>query len=165
MFDYLFLQIQVERNLKINIMCSIDTLQSMAQIYSDIANLYLNKYEYMEKISVMRLKRVDFSNSEGKEIPDIEIHPNDDIYNKITEVFEHILSPTLKNKNKSVWESISIYLNSLNDIVQGFPGFKKRPINKEFEEVIDEAIDIAKKNEDNNLRINIIKCKYNIYNV
>ncbi|MCA4526554.1 MULTISPECIES: hypothetical protein [Bacteroides] len=119
----------------------------------------------MEKISVMRLKRVDFSNSEGKEIPDIEIHPNDDIYNKITEVFEHILSLTLKNKNKSVWESISIYLNSLNDIVQGFPGFKKRPINKEFEEVIDEAIDIAKKNEDNNLRINIIKCKYNIYNV
>jgi len=106
-------------------MCSIDTLQSMAQIYSDIANLYLNKYEYMEKISVMRLKRVDFSNSEGKEIPDIEIHPNDDIYNKITEVFEHILSLTLKNKNKSIpsqpIDALYIRVRPNFKIIQIFP--------------------------------------------
>lgn len=51
----------------------------------------------------------------------------------------------------------------MGNVISGFPGYKKSFLDKETQEMITEAIERAKNNKDENLRIDIIRCKNIIY--
>lgn len=120
--------------------------------------------ENIETSSVIRLNKVNFSYSEGKEEPEIVFKgPDEHVYSNIKSAFAKILSLILEDDEKSVRESASSFLITLSNITTDFPGLKKIPLNKDIESVIDDAIIKAKDSNDNNLRLNIINCKYNIY--
>lgn len=145
-------------------MCSIDILESMVSISSIINKLSLDRFEIFNKNNLMILGKVEFASSEGKEKHDIKLlEPDDNIYNNVKEVFLKIISLTSKDNSQAIRESAHKYLSLLGDVISGFPGYKKSSLDKETQEMITEAIERAKKNNDNDLRINIINCKNIIY--
>ena len=136
-------------------MCSIDILESMVSISSIINKLSLDRFELFNKNNLMLL---------GKEKHDVKLsEPDDDIYNSVKDVFLKIISLTSKDDSPAIRESVHKYLSLLGNVISGFPGYKKSFLDKETQEMITEAIERAKNNKDENLRIDIIRCKNIIY--
>lgn len=136
----------------------------MVSISSIINKLSLDRFEIFNKNNLMLLGKVEFASSEGKEKHDIKLsEPDDNIYNNVRDVFLKIISLTSKDNSQAIRESVHKYLSLLSDVISGFPGYKKSSLDKETQEMITEAIERAKNNNDNDLRINIINCKNIIY--
>ena len=145
-------------------MCSIDILESMVSISSIINKLSLDRFELFNKNNLMLLGKVEFASSEGKEKHDVKLsEPDDDIYNSVKDVFLKIISLTSKDDSPAIRESVHKYLSLLGNAISGFPGYKKSFLDKETQEMITEAIERAKNYKDENLRIDIIRCKNIIY--
>lgn len=144
-------------------MCSIDILESMVGISSIINKLILDKFEIFNKNKLMLLANVEFASSDGKEKPDIKLSaPTESTYQNIRNAFLKILLLALKD-NSSAIRAANKYLSLLSDIVSGFQVYKKISLDKDTQTMITEALEMAKKNNDDDLCFHIINCKNIIY--
>lgn len=145
-------------------MCSIEILQLMADINSNINKLSLDRFDVFSRNSIKLLRKVDFLTEEGKEEPEIQLdEPNENVYNNTRETFIRILSLIYKDNSEKNRARITNLLAVLEDVINGFPGFKKQLIDKNTQDIVDETIDMAKRNNDSELPINIIRCKNLIF--
>lgn len=145
-------------------MCSIDIIQSMVDINSCISKLSLSRFDLFSRNNIKRLKKVDFSFGDGKLEPEIQFdEPDESIYSNAKNSFLKIISLIHKDtgdKNRAVIYNL---LDILENVICGFPEFKKQLIDKNTQEEVDEVIRIAKEQNDTNLPIKIIACKNLIY--
>lgn len=144
-------------------MCTIDVLQSLAEINSIMNKLSLSSFDIFNQNSMAKLNKVEFVHSEGKE--KIEPQPiiPESVYNDVQSAFIMIISLVLKDSSSKNRERVKELLTMLKDIISSFPKFVKQKIDIDTQGVVNRVISSLQELNDVDLTTSIVICKNVIY--
>ena len=136
-------------------MCSVEVIKKMNEVSSKILNLYTSRFVIEQGQTLASLRNVT-----GKEAK-LSEEMSDQDKNNVFDAYRNILVLVLMDTEDAIKKS-RVFFTSLQDVMTGYPYFRKKKMDEKTKELYDDAFSVLK-SRDLEASSDLISCTQTIF--
>ncbi len=143
-------------------MCTVDTLQQMSDINSNIIRLYSDRLNAIGRNDVLQLRILPIVDKESNSKRPVQQAIPESTQNKLNDTFRMVLL-LLQTNDANVFSVGKEFLDSLKEIMIGFPSYSKIRMGEDTRELYEKSKSVLKEKASSDLINSLISCKEAIF--